>query len=165
MAKFSEKTINEISSGNETVYAQELMYGTDNYWNINMTDTVTGSPYDLTLWTFSFRLVRRSVDAIVNGRNGIELEGLKRIPRETEINLDTSVKVYDPLNGKVRLLLDDSFFSAIPTVLDSDKPVCYTGYFSATLPSSGTVGTDNYIPPQTKKVLLLFIVRSDGVNA
>lgn len=165
MAKFSEKTINEVGGGNETVYCQELTYGTDNYWNVTLSDSATSLPYDLTGWTFSLRLVRRGIDNIVNGRTGLELVGLKRLPRETELNLDSAVKIYDPLNGKVRILLDDTFFDAIPSVLDSDNPPVYTGYFSATLPSSGTFGTDNYIPPQNKKVLLLFIVRSDGVNA
>ena len=165
MAKFSENTINQIGTTNDTIYAQELLYGVDNYWNINLTDPVTKTAYDLTGWTFSCRLMRRTVTSVENGRKGIELIGLQRAIRETEINLDTSVKVYDPTNGKVRLLLDDSFFSNVPSLIDSNTPPVYTGYFSATLPSSGTVGTDSYIPPQTKKILLLFIVRSDGVTA
>jgi hypothetical protein len=164
MAKFSQKTISEIGGSNDTVYAQELLYGSDTYWNVTVSDDA-GIPYDLSTWSFSFRLIRRVVQSITEGRYGIEIEGLQRAPRETEVNLDTSVKVYDPVNGKVRILIDKSFFNTVPSTIDSDSPPVYTGYFAATSPGIGVVGSPAYIPPQTKKILLLFIVRSDGCTA
>lgn len=166
MAKFSQSSISQLGGFNEAVLAQELLYGVDTYYNITITDSGTGLPYDLTNWTFAFRLIRRGVTSVsVNRWDEIDVVGLTRLARELEMNLDTNVKVFNPTGGVVRLLIDNTFFSAVPSLIDSDAVPVYTGYLQATLPAIGTVGSVGYIPPQNKKVLLMFVIRSDGVLA
>lgn len=166
MARFSKNTLVKLGGFGNDVLCEELLYGQDSYWNLTLYQgTDETSVHDLTDWTFKFRLIRRSVTAITDGRNGIELEGLGAVAGAAEMDLDSNVKVYDPTNGLVRILIDDTFFSAVQPAIDSETPPVYTGYFSATAPEVG-VSTDlDYIPPQTKKVLLCFIVSSDGISS
>lgn len=166
MAKFSQSTINQLGGFDSVVLAQELLWGVDVYYNITITDTGTGLPYDLTGWNFQFRLIRRAVDSVALNRHGeVEVVGLQRLARETEINLDNKIVVVNSSTGLVRMLVDSDFFENVPSLLDSDTIPVYTGYFGATLPAVGTIGNSNYIPPQQKKIMLLFAVRSDGVLA
>ena len=109
--------------------------------------------------------MRRTVDDVVDTRNGLELVNLQPASGATVLILDDSVKVYDPVNGKVRLLIDDAFFSSLPPVIDALNTPVYTGYFGAMMPSIGTPGELDYVPPQMKKTLLLFVIRSDGISA
>ena len=167
MARFSQNTIIEIAGFDNDLLAEELLYGQDSYWNITITDgaTPTPNPLDLTNWTFQFRLIRRQVTAVEDSRNGLVLVGLAPAPGATTMDLDINVLPYNPANGQIRLLINDDFFTQVPPVIDSVAPPVYTGYLSATLPAVGTVGTVNYIPAQTKKILLCFIVRSDGISS
>lgn len=166
MARFSKNTIVQLAGFDADVIAEEILFGQDDYWNITLTDGTTANlPLDLSDWSFEFRLIRRKVDDILDTRNGLELVNLQPASGAAALNLDSNVRVYDPVNGKVRLLIDDAFFAALPPVIDAlDTPV-YTGYFGAMMPSSGTPGELDYVPPQMKKTLLCFIVRSDGVSA
>lgn len=167
MARFSQNTIRQVAGFDQEVIAEELLYGVDDYWNVTIRDG-TGSnaqPINITNWTFEFRLIRRTITGITDGRNGLELEGLAPAPGATTMNLDTNVKVYNPTAGQLRLLIDDTFFSQLPPIIDTSTPPVYTGYLKATLPATGTPGTVNYIPAQNKKILLLFIVQSDGITA
>ena len=167
MARFSQNTIRQVAGFDQEVIAEELLYGVDDYWNITIKDGVGTSalPIDLTNWTFEFRLIRRTITGITDGRNGLELEGLGPAPGATTMNLDANVKPYNPAQGQIRLLIDDTFFSQLPPVIDTATPPVYTGYLKATMPAIGTPGTVSYIPAQNKKILLLFIVQSDGITA
>jgi hypothetical protein len=166
MARFSKNTLVQIAGFSNDVLCEELLFGQDSYWNLNLTDgTTANGVLDLTDWTFKLRLIRRSVTAITDTRNGIEIEGLGAVPGAAEQVLDDSVKVYDPVNGKVRILIDDTFFSTVQPAIDSETPPVYTGYFGATAPEVGQVGDLDYIPPQQKKILLCFIINSDGISS
>lgn len=167
MARFSQNTIRQIAGFDQEVIAEEILFGQDDYWNITITDGATPPvALDLTNWQFQFRLIRRQVTAIVDGRNGIEFpNGIQAVSGATTMNLDDNVKVYSPTTGQIRLIIDDAFFSQLPPIIDTETPPVYTGYLAATLPEQGTPGTVGYIPAQTKKILLLFIVQSDGISA
>ena len=173
MARFSKSTLQQVAGFDGQILAEEIYYGVDNYWNITVTNpvppnspsTAIGTPIDLTGWNFKFRLIRRQVDDIIDGRNGVELINLQPTPGATEMNLDSNVIVVNASQGIVRLLVDDSFFSQVQPVLDTIAPPVYTGYLGCELPAVGTISTPSYIPAQQKKILLLFIVRSDGISA
>jgi hypothetical protein len=166
MARFSKNTLVQLAGFDADVIAEEILFGQDDYWNITVTDgTPDNLPQDLSNWTFQFRLIRRKVDDVIDTRNGLELVNLQPASGATVLVLDDNVKVFDPVNGKVRLLIDDQFFTSLPPVIDAlDTPV-YTGYFGAVMPSIGTAGDLDYVPPQMKKKLLCFIVRSDGISS
>jgi hypothetical protein len=74
------------------------------------------------------------------------------------------VIIYNPLQGKIRFIIDDVFFQTATSVVDSEVPPVYTGYIGLQLPAIGTPGDIDYIPALTKKILLLFICRSDGIS-
>jgi hypothetical protein len=165
--RFSKNTITQVAGFDGVILAEELLYGVDDYWNITFTTSMEDStPVDLSGWTFSYRLIRRQVDDIQDVRNkGLELINLQAVPGASEINLDDQIRVVDSSNGIVRMYINDSFFNSVKPVLDSQSPPVYTGYISATLPAIGDSTDNDYIPEQTKKILLLMIVRSDGISA
>lgn len=173
MARFSKSTLQQVAGFDGQILAEEIYYGVDDYWNINITTPDTSNtgisnsvPINLTGWNFKLRLIRRQVDAVVDTRNaGIELINLQPAPGAAEMNLDTNVKVVNAATGLVRVLIDDTFFNQLQPVIDSIAPPVYTGYVGMELPAVGTIGDSAYIPAQQKKVLLLFIVRSDGISA
>jgi hypothetical protein len=166
MARFSKNTILQLGGFDSDVIAEELLYGQDTYWNVTVTDGTTDNlPLDLTGWSFEFRLIRRQITSIEDTRHGLELVDLRPVNGAAVINLDTSVKCYDPTNGQVRLIIDDSAFSQFSPAINTNTPPVYTGYFGAMLPAVGNIGDVDYIPAQMKKILLCFIVRSDGISA
>lgn len=166
MARFSKNTIVQLGGFDSDVIAEELLYGQDTYWNVTITDgTDENLPLDLTDWTFEFRLIRRQVSCIEDTRHGLELVDLRPVNGAAVLVLDDNVKCYDPVNGQVRLIIDDSVFSQFSPSINTNTPPVYTGYLGAMLPAVGTVGDVGYIPSQMKKILLCFIVRSDGVSA
>lgn len=167
MARFSKSTLTQIAGFDGQILAEEIYYGVDNYWNITVTNGATPAvPLNLTGWNFKLRLIRRSVDDIVDCRGtGIELINLQPVPGATEMNLDANVNVISAAQGQLRMLINDTFFSQLQPVLDTIAPPVYTGYLGMELPATGTIGNPNYIPAQQKKILLCFIVRSDGISA
>lgn len=166
MARFAKSTILQLAGLDSDIIAEELVYGVDTYWNLTLTDGTTENlPIDLTGWTFEFRLIRRQVSAIEDTRYGMELVGLAPVNGAQVIVLDDNVKPYDPINGNVRILIDDTAFRQFSPAINTATPPVYTGYFGATLPEVGVLGDVGYIPPQTKKILLCFVVRSDGISA
>lgn len=167
MARFSQNTIRQVAGFDQSVIAEELLFGQDDYWDVTVTDGATPpQPLNLTGWVFEFRLIRRQVTSIIDGRNGIEFpNGIQPASGATTMDLDSNVKVIDAATGKIRLLIDDSFFSQLPPAIDTTTPPVYTGYLGCTLPASGTPGEETYIPAQTKKILLLFVVQSDGISS
>jgi hypothetical protein len=74
------------------------------------------------------------------------------------------VIIYNPLQGKIRFIIDDVFFQTATSVVDSEVPPVYTGYIGLQLPAIGTAGDIDYIPSLTKKILTIFVIRSDGVT-
>ena len=166
MARFSRNSIIQLGGFDSDVIAEELLYGQDTYWNLTITDGTTQNlPLDLTDWTFECKLIRRQVDSIEDTRHGLELVNLRPINGASVIVLDSNVKVYDPVNGQVRLIVDETVFSQFAPAINTSTPPVYTGYLGATLPAVGIIGDVDYIPAQTKKILLCFIVRSDGVSS
>jgi hypothetical protein len=173
MARFSKSTLQQVAGFDGQILAEEIYYGVDDYWNITVATPNTSNtgisnsvPINLTGWNFKLRLIRRQVDAVVDTRNqGIELINLQPTPGATEMNLDTNVTVVDAAAGLIRVLIDDTFFSQVQPIIDTIAPPVYTGYVGMEMPAVGTIGQPNYIPAQQKKVLLLFIVRSDGISA
>ena len=163
MPRFSKNTITELGGVDAEVIASELLWGTDQFYNIEITDD-NGVPIDITNWTSSFRLIRRKVDAVVDGRYGLELVNLRAAPMSQELILDSSVIIVNPLLGLVRLLVEDTFFSQVQSPIDSVAPPVYSGYLQFVIPAVSTVGSPDYIPAQKKKILLCFIVRNDGVR-
>jgi hypothetical protein len=165
--RFSQNTINQVAGYDQPILAEELVWRTDDYWDVTFTNSSTDqTAVDLTGWSFSLRLIRRLVDEIVDVRNkGIELVNLRAASGATEIVLDSNIKLVDPANGRIRMLINDDMFDEMKPAIDSVSPPVYTGYIGATMPASGTVGSEDYIPEQTKKILLLFIVSSDGISA
>lgn len=163
MARFTRNTISKVGGFADQVLAEELTYGQDTYWDITIADD-DGTPYDLTNWAFSARLIRRSVTAIEDTRNGLDIQGLAALATASEIQLDSNVISYNPTQGKVRFIIDDVFFQDATSVIDTETPPVYTGYIGLLLPAIGTPGDIDYIPPLQKKVALLFIIRNDGIN-
>jgi hypothetical protein len=163
VARFTKNSIAQIGGFQDQVLAEELLYGQDTYWDITVSDD-SGTPYNLTNWQTSARLIRRSVTGIEDTRQGLDIQGLAVIPTETEIIMDSNVIKYNPTVGKIRFIIDDTFFSAATSVVDSSTPPVYTGYIGLLLPAIGTPGDIDYIPPLQKKILMMFIIRSDGVT-
>ena len=166
MARFSKNSIVQLGGFDSDVIAEELLYGQDTYWNVTITDGTTDNlPLDLTDWTFEFRLICRQVTSIEDTRQGLELVDLRPVAGAPVLILDSNVKVYNPVNGAVRLIIDDSVFSQFSPSINTDAPPVYTGYLGAVLPAVGTLGDVGYIPPQMKKILLCFVIRSDGISS
>lgn len=173
MARFSKSTLQQVAGFDGQILAEEIYYGVDDYWNVTVSTPNTSNtgisnsvPIDVTGWSFKLRLIRRSVDAVVDTRNcGVELVNLQPTPGATEMNLDTNVIVVNAAQGLIRVLIDDAFFSQVQPVIDTVAPPVYTGYIGMEIPAVGTIGQPTYIPAQQKKILLLFIVRSDGISA
>jgi hypothetical protein len=163
LARFTKNSISKVGGFQDQVLAEELLYGQDTYWDITVTAD-DGTPYDLTNWLTSARLIKRSVTAIEDTRNGLDIQGLATIPTESEISLDSNVIIYNPTQGKIRFIIDDVFFQTATSVIDSETPPVYTGYIGLQLPAIGTPGDIEYIPSLQKKICLLFIIRSDGVT-
>jgi hypothetical protein len=163
MARFTRNTIAKVGGFQDQVLAEELLFGQDTYWDITVTDD-DGNPYDLTGWTTSARLIKRSITGIEDTRYGLDIQGLATIPTETEISLDSNVIIYNPTQGKIRFIIDDVFFQTATSVVDSEVPPVYTGYIGLQLPAIGTAGDIDYIPSLTKKILTIFVIRSDGVT-
>lgn len=163
MARFSKNTIAKVGGFQDQVLAEELLYGQDTYWDITVTND-DGTPYDLTGWETSARLIKRSITGIEDTRYGLDLQGLATIPTESEVNMDQNVVIYNAAQGRVRFIIDDLFFSTATSVVDSTTPPVYTGYIGLRLPAIGTAGDIDYIPQLTKKVLILFVIRSDGIS-
>ncbi len=163
MARFTKNTISKVGGFNDQVLAEELLYGQDTYWDITVTND-DGTPYDLTNWSTSARLIRRSVTAIEETRNGIDIQGMGVLATASEIQLDSNVVIYNPTQGKIRFIIDDVFFQDATSTVDTEIPPVYTGYIGLLLPAIGTPGDIDYIPPLQKKILCCFIVRSDAVS-
>lgn len=163
MARFTKNSIAQIGGFQDQVLAEELLFGQDTYWDITVADD-DGTPYDLTNWETSARLMLRKVAGIEETRYGIDIQGMAVIADATEIVMDANVIKYNAAQGKIRFIIDDTFFSANKSVVDSATPPVYTGYIGLLLPAIGTVGDVDYIPPLQKKILMMFIVRSDGVT-
>jgi hypothetical protein len=163
MARFTKNSIAKVGGFQDQVLAEELLYGQETYWDITVTDD-DGNAYDLTGWETSARLIKRSVTAIEDTRQGLDIQGLATIPTETEVNMDSNVIIYNPLNGRVRFVITESFFETATSVVDSETPPVYTGYIGLKLPAIGTPGDIDYIPQLQKKILLLLVLRSDGVT-
>jgi hypothetical protein len=163
LARFTKNTISKVGGFQDQVLAEELLYGQDTYWDITVTDD-DGVAYDLTNWNTSARLIKRSVTAIEDTRYGLDVQGMTTIPTESEISLDSNVIIYNPTSGKIRFIIDDVFFQTATSLVDSEVPPVYTGYIGLQLPAIGTPGDIEYIPSLTKKIMLLFIVRSDGIS-
>lgn len=163
MARFTKSTISQVGGFQDQILAEELLYGQETYWDITVAED-DGTPIDLTNWLASARVIRRSITSIEETRNGLDIQGIAAIPSETEVNMDINTLVYDPTKGKIRFIINDLFFSAATSLIDSETPPVYTGYIGLKMPSVGTPGDVDYIPALQKKILLLLIIRSDGVT-
>jgi hypothetical protein len=163
MARFTKNSISQVGGFQDQVLAEELLYGQDTYWDITVAND-DGTPYDLTGWITSARLLKREVTAIEDTRQGLDIQGLTTIPTEVEIDMDSNVIIYNPTQGKIRFVIDKQFFQEAKSIVDSTTPPVYTGYIGMLLPAIGTPGDIDYIPALQKKVLMLFILRGDGVT-
>jgi hypothetical protein len=162
MARFAKTTLVEVGGTSADIIAEELLHGSDIYWEVTIRDNI--GAVDLSAWTFNFRLVRRSASAITDTRNsGLEIKDMGTYSGAREINLDNQVRVYDARRGRVRLLINQQFFSQVTMNPNDTVAPVYTGYFSATLPAQGLPENPEYIPAQTKKIPILLIVRGDGI--
>jgi hypothetical protein len=164
MARFTKQTISKIGGFSDSVIAEELLYGTNQYWDITITDDATGLPLDLTNWLGESKVIKRNITGIEETRNGLDITGMTPDPLATEIDLSASINFYDRTNGKVRFVIDDTLFTDT-SVVDSETPPVYTGYLQLQLPQVGlSIYDPDYIPPLKKKILLMFIIRSDGFS-
>lgn len=162
MARFTKNTIAQIGGFQDEVLAEEVLFGQTTYWDITVADE-TGESLDLTDWIFSGEIRMRLVTAIEETRNGLDVQGMTVIPTAPTINISSFITAYDPTKGKVRFTLDASIFSSTTSTLDSTAPPVYTGYIGFRTPSIGDSSEPTFVPSITKKILLLFIVRNDGV--
>ena len=156
-----------ISGFDQPVLAEEMLYGSDDYWNMTIYDDVncsTKKPLDLTGWTAGWSMVRRLVDNLEDTRTGISFTNIRPAPGATIINLNNEIRIANPAAGLVRVLFNDTFFDEVAPDLDTDTPPVYTGSIVLTLPAVGTPGTPSYIEAQTKKIIVCVIVRSDGIS-
>jgi hypothetical protein len=161
MARFTKNSISQVGGFQDQVLAEELLYGQDTYWDITVAND-DGTPYDLTGWITSARLLKREVTAIEDTRQGLDIQGLTTIPTEVEIDMDSNVIIYNPTQGKIRFVIDKQFFSEAKSIVDLATPPVYTGYIGMLLPAIGTRGDIDYIPALQKKILILLVIRSDG---
>jgi hypothetical protein len=165
MAKFSASTIKLIGGFDQPVLAEEMLYGSDDYWNLTVNDGLNPpTAIDLTGWTVSWSMVRRLVDNLEDTRTGISFTNIRPAPGATIINLDSQIRIANSAAGLVRVLFNDAFFDEVLPDLDTDAPPVYTGSIVLTLPAVGTPGTPSYIEAQTKKIIVCVIVRSDGIT-
>jgi hypothetical protein len=168
VARFSKNTISSLGGVSGQVIAEELLFGEDRYWDINITNPdENGLPVavDVTDWVFQFRLVRRQVDRIEDGRHGIELVNLRPASGASEMYIDPNIVAVNPQAGLIRVLIDSVIFDQIKPAFNSEVTPVYTGYIGMIMPARGTYGTESYIPQMAKKILLCFIIRSDGISA
>jgi hypothetical protein len=164
MARFTKNTISQIGGFSDLVLAEELLYGTNQYWDLTITDDSTGEPIDLTGWTAEAKVIRRAITAIEETRNGIDIQGLTQSSTATEVDMTSGINFYNPQAGKVRFIIDDALFTDASSIVDTATPPVYTGYLQLILPGVGTSGSSDYIPAIKKKILLMFIIRSDGFS-
>lgn len=86
--------------------------------------TVGNNPINITNYTFSLSLRRQTYDSAKDNKSGYSIKGMTDDTTATVIDLTSSIQLIDAANGKVMI-----YFPASLTVLGSDNPTIYAGFF------------------------------------
>lgn len=159
MAIFNKNTLAQVSGFDNPILAGELVWDQQTYWNLNLVNSSTSAPIDLTGAAIDAMIVRRLLTNISDSRTGLTFDIEDITPAPPSIPL--TITNVDALNGTFTLVIDAGAWSLINTdpelTIDATSPVGFSGRVKVSFPSNGSNPADDLV------VFLLFIVRSDGI--
>ena len=159
MAIFNKNTLQQVSGFDNQIIAGELVYNQATYWNLNLTQTSTDLPIDLTGATIDAQIIRRQLSNIHDSRYGLTFDIADYTPTPSPVSLTITNR--DDANGLFTLVIDESVWGVISSdpQLDINAQNCvgFSGRIKISYPASGVS------PAQDLIIFLLFLVRSDGV--
>jgi len=158
MAIFNKNTLIQVSGFDNAIFAGELVWDQQTFWQILFTDAV-GEPVDLSGATIDAQIIRRELSNVRDTRYGLAFDIRDYNPQPTAINLPvTNINVG---MGYCTLVIDSDAWNLINSdpelEINAVDPVGFSGRIKVSYPANGSTPAYDLI------MFLLFIVRSDGI--
>ena len=159
MAIFNKNTLTQVSGFNNQIFAGELVWNQQTFWNVMFTNPTTKLPIDLTGATVNAQIIRRELSNVKDTRYGLTFDIWDYSPTPSPIPL--TITNFSPQQGYFTLVLDSDAWDLINSDPELDinavDPVGFSGRIKVSYAASGQTPANDLI------MFLLFIVRSDGI--
>ena len=159
MAVFSKNTLTQVSGFDSPIIAGELVYDQQTYWNLQLTAEDGTTPVSLTGATINAQIIRRTLTNVQDTRYGLSFDISNYTPTPTAIPLTITNRV--DATGSFTLVIDSDAWGLVTSddqmAINSVNGAGFSGRIKISFPSSGGQ------PAEDNIILLLFLVRSDGI--